>query len=81
MVVVGAYLRVYNYLFLPFLPKMGIATKSDKAHLIIHFLTIGVYTFSNITMSPCPPRWYQLAHGLNTIAPFPRLLKETIEYI
>ena len=33
----------------------------------IHFPTIGVYAFSKITMSLCPPRWYRLtilAHGL-----------------
>jgi hypothetical protein len=30
MVGVGAHLWVYNCLFLPFLPEMGVATKRDK---------------------------------------------------
>jgi hypothetical protein len=41
---------VYNC---PFLPKM---IKPTSRNAIIQ--CIGVYTFSKITMSLCPPRWY-----------------------
>jgi hypothetical protein len=42
--------------------KNGCGYQKPKSyHLsnaIILTLTIGVYTFSKITMSLCPPRWY-----------------------
>jgi hypothetical protein len=58
-----AYLGVYNCHF-----KNGHGYKKcDKSYrlsnAIIHFLTIGVYTFSKITMSPCPSKWYDNPTG------------------
>jgi hypothetical protein len=47
---------VYNC---PFLPKM---IKPTSRNAIIQ--CIGVYTFSKITMSLCPPRWYQQPYWL-----------------
>ena len=45
-------------------------TSYHSSNAIVTFLTLGVYSFSKITMSLIPPRWYQmskigpLAHGL-----------------
>jgi hypothetical protein len=78
MVVVGAYLRVFctkrpamvvvgGLLEGASSSKMGMATNRDKTqerNAIIHFLTIGVYTFSKITMSLRPPRWYRQPYWL-----------------
>jgi hypothetical protein len=60
------YLWVYN---LPFLPKRVwlqnvINPSYHLSNAILHFLTIGVYTFSKITMSLCPPRWYRQPYWL-----------------
>jgi hypothetical protein len=91
--VVVAYLRVFCtkrpamglLVGVHFLPKMGVATKPKSYHWsnAYHTLwvTIGVYTFSKITMSLCPPNGTDSSLSLDIIQKIIPLFMSEVEWL